>query len=119
MGHGKDIKIAQEQFTVPAKGKKFAMIFMAVGVLLAAVGFFTMKSIMRQLPKDITPQSNMLKRLTLKRHMLKKHMLKRHMLKRHMLKKLTLKKHMKQAMQLQTHTILRITMSPRKLLDLV
>jgi hypothetical protein len=44
MGHGKDIKIAQEQFTVPAKGKKFAMIFMAVGVLLAAVGFFTMKS---------------------------------------------------------------------------
>ena len=27
MGHGKDIKIAQEQFTVPAKGKKFAMIF--------------------------------------------------------------------------------------------
>jgi len=44
MGHGKDIKIAQEQFTVPAKGKKFAMIFMAVGALLAAVGFFTMKS---------------------------------------------------------------------------
>ena len=44
MGHGSHIEIAQEQFSVPAKGKKFAMILMIAGLVLAAVGFFTLNS---------------------------------------------------------------------------
>lgn len=45
MGHGHNhIEIKQEQFTVPAKAKTFAIILMVVGIILAGIGLATMSS---------------------------------------------------------------------------
>lgn len=43
MGHGHNhIEITQEQFTVPAKAKTFAIVLMVLGIILAGIGFATM-----------------------------------------------------------------------------
>lgn len=41
MGHGHHIEIKQESFTVPAKGKQFAIILMIVGLILTGIGIAT------------------------------------------------------------------------------
>ena len=41
MGHGHHIEIKQEQFSVPAKGKQFAILLIVVGLILAGIGIAT------------------------------------------------------------------------------
>jgi len=41
MGHGHHIEIKQEQFSVPSKGKNFAILLIVVGLVLAGIGIAT------------------------------------------------------------------------------
>jgi len=41
MGHGHHIEIKQEQFSVPSKGKNFAILLIVVGLILAGIGIAT------------------------------------------------------------------------------
>lgn len=42
MAHGHHIEINQEQFTVPAKAKTFAIVMMVIGLILSGIGLATM-----------------------------------------------------------------------------
>lgn len=44
MAHGHHIEIKQEQFTVPAKAKTFAIVLTVIGLILAGIGLATMNS---------------------------------------------------------------------------
>jgi len=44
MAHGDHIEIKQEQFTVPAKAKTFAIVLTVIGLILAGIGLATMNS---------------------------------------------------------------------------